>query len=70
MDQIATISEFLDLAPDTFKAILKGKRNMSFKRAKKLGLLLKCDKDIWQDEERINERQEVWGRYILMEALN
>lgn len=69
MNEINTISEFLDLSPGTFKYVLKGKRNLSFKKAQKLGRLLKCDLNLWQDPERITERKDEWKKYCEEETV-
>ena len=62
-DEIITISDFLGMKPESFRYVLRGKRHLHFLKAQKLGKLLKCDLNVWQDPKRIVERQKIWADY-------
>lgn len=58
------LAEFLGVTVEYLRKILRGDRHLHFLKAQKLGKLLKCDKDIWMDPKRIEERKDVFKKYM------
>ncbi len=48
-----------------WRYVLKGKRNLSFNKAKLVSQLLKTDVETWLDEKCRTEREESWRKFNL-----
>lgn len=62
------LAEYLGVTVEYLRKVLRGDRHLHFLRAQKLGKLLKCDLNLWQDPKRISERQDVFNSYIKEET--